>query len=312
MEVAGYFSALAAESSAIAAEHWRDIVLWAAFWFGAHGVLQYVVPALVPGVYDFLGRKRAAEGKPMSPSRIARDGRTKVLCFFMGLYVAAASLRGILDGEFVQLRDDAFSSSPLTRHLCALAAGFFAWDIVVCIIDRENWMYQGHAWTCFLTFFWCLRPFSQSMTMIVLLFEASTPFLHARLSMIQGQMTEGKWAPLFNVIQASFVLSFFASRIAMGYPMTLQWAAGVYHLAATGKAHCPEVIYTLLAFALFLSGLNGYWFLLMVKSALGLGRPEDDKTDTSAREVRKMEKTTTTATGGDASAAAAAAAKKAA
>lgn len=152
------------------------------------------------------------------------------------------------------------------------------------------------------------------------------------------------------------MLSFFASRIAMGYPMTLQWAAGVYHLAATGKAHCPEVIYTLLAFALFLSGLNGYWcvrrrrvgcgvephpdaagpghavstakdaphslrlatahhacrFLLMVKSALGLGRPEDDKTDTSAREVRKMEKTTTTATGGDASAAAAAAAKKAA
>lgn len=92
----------------------------------------------------------------MSPSRIARDGRTKVLCFFMGLYVAAASLRGILDGEFVQLRDDAYSSSPLTRHLCALAAGFFAWDIVVCIIDRENWMYQGHAWTCFLTFFWCL------------------------------------------------------------------------------------------------------------------------------------------------------------
>jgi len=36
--------------------------------------------------------------------------------------------------------------------------------------------------------------------------EASTPFLHLRLSMIQGQLTEGKWAPLFNVIQVSRLL----------------------------------------------------------------------------------------------------------
>ena len=111
------------------------------------------------------------------------------------------------------------------------------------------------------------------MAMVTLLFESSTIFLHARLTLIEAKAATG---PLFAVAQLGFVASFFASRIAHGL-----WACGNWWLALEAglaqsaiPADRVPIVRMYQALCALLSGLNVYWFAIIIKNALTTVKPK--------------------------------------
>lgn len=107
------------------------------------------------------------------------------------------------------------------------------------------------------------------MAGVCLLFEASTPFMHARLSLIAADAAKG---PLFSVVQLLFAATFFATRIAYGYWRCLLWWISVERLLAAGAIHSVPMLRVYQAACIFLCGLNGFWFSKMLAMAFGGGK----------------------------------------
>jgi hypothetical protein len=109
------------------------------------------------------------------------------------------------------------------------------------------------------------------MGMVTLLFEASTPFLHVRLTLIQAKAAGGR---LFSVVNLAFAAAFFAARIVFG--LYKCWAPGQWFwqmedLLASGRAHVPSIVRVFQVSCAVLSALNVFWAAQIVKGALGGG-----------------------------------------
>ena len=130
--------------------NWPHLWPWLAFWFGLHFAVEYGAPALFgPAVYDFLGR----DGKITSRRELAKDARTKVVACVQAIYVTIACAYGLMSpNEYARLRLDPYATSPLTFHLSFLGASYFAWDVVICILDRYPFEFHVHALLAFCSF----------------------------------------------------------------------------------------------------------------------------------------------------------------
>lgn len=98
-----------------------------------------------------------------------------------------------------------------------------------------------HAWACLTTFVSGLHPFQQMWGPIVLLFEASTPFLHIRKYMIYANKTDG---PAFKVVELLFALLFFLCRIVMGLSLhSTMWLRQLLDMIRSNTAHSNAICY---------------------------------------------------------------------
>lgn len=98
-----------------------------------------------------------------------------------------------------------------------------------------------HAWACLTTFISGLLPFQQMWCPIVLLFEASTPFLHIRKYMIYANKTDGA---AFKVVELLFALLFFLCRIVMGLSLhSTMWLRQLLDLIRAGTTHSNAICY---------------------------------------------------------------------
>ena len=107
------------------------------------------------------------------------------------------------------------------------------------------------------------------LTVVVLLFEASTPFLKVRELLIAADATGGR---LFAVTNAAFALLFFAARIVLGNIEAVRFYVSVEGLIASGKAHSVILVrfYEVCSFALLV--LNLVWFAKIAGNALAVAR----------------------------------------
>lgn len=261
----GFLLELGGELSSLVAGHWREVAPYVAFFFALHAALEFGVPAAWPGAYDALAR--AGGGKP-DRRALARDARTKLLASAMALEVTALSLAGLARADERALFADLYGSTPLTAHLVRVAVGYFTWDVVACVLDGAAPAYHAHGWACLFVFVAALRPFLHYMAMVALAFEASTPFLHARTTLIATGRATGA---AFHAVQAAFAATFFLSRIANGYWQFGRWWGLMQALVASGRAHSVAVVRVYQALCVFLCALNGYWFALIVYKGLAGG-----------------------------------------
>lgn len=105
------------------------------------------------------------------------------------------------------------------------------------------------------------------MACVTLLFELSTPFLKIRELMIASDATGGSNALLFNVVNWGFALFFFLSRIVSGYYYVIVWWFAIERLIASGGIHSVPIARMYQVFCVLLTGLNTFWFYVIVKNA---------------------------------------------
>lgn len=195
-----------------------------------------------------------------------RPSPAQAICILMAVVVSSLSAWTLLTAP--ELERDFYLTTPVTSILVRVAVAFFVWDVYVCCTEWAGWAYLAHACACLLVFAAALKPTLHYMAAVTLLFEASTPFLHARRAMIQAQSASG---PLFQAVQLAFAASFFLARIGVGY-----WKCGVWWLqtnavVASGGAHNPAIFRMYQALCLFLCGLNGWWGVQILAQAGGSG-----------------------------------------
>lgn len=105
------------------------------------------------------------------------------------------------------------------------------------------------------------------MACVTLLFELSTPFLKIRELMIASDATSGAFASLFSVVNWCFALFFFLSRIVSGYYHIVMWWLTIERLIASGGIHSVPIARMYQVFCVLLTGLNTFWFYVILKNA---------------------------------------------
>jgi hypothetical protein len=305
-------------------EHKVSLIPYLALFAFLHVFTQYVLPALIPGIYLPLARKdseqqqqqqkddakndgKAASKPAIDEAKLAVDARSRIVATIFSVHVAILSLYGLIAHDSAALERDVYGSTPLTAHLMRSAVAYFIWDIAVCAIDGYAVEWWIHAVACFCVFMASLvsrgacvltttgrrqpltptqpltlacspvvllpathpqRPFLHYMGLVTLLFEASTPFLHARMVLIKTNNTNNR---VFPIVQALFALSFFLARIAFGWWKCWgpgQWNDHMNDLLDSGKAHIPAVVRMYQVNCVILSLLNGFWFFKLVQGAV--------------------------------------------
>jgi len=103
-----------------------------------HLVFQYAVPAVWPRAYASLCVKDMAVKGVATPTQemlreAARDARTKAICVLMAVWVTGGAVWGMVQGDGAVLEKNLVAETPLTHHLCLVAASFFLWDVVVSL-----------------------------------------------------------------------------------------------------------------------------------------------------------------------------------
>lgn len=169
--------------------------------------------------------------------------------------------------------DPLFASDPVAQYYCAVAAGYFVWDVPVCIWYGYGPAFVVHAVTMLLVEFTALHPFYQSIMTTAHLFELSTPFLNFRQFCIASGRTDSR---LFLASNVAFSLTFFFVRIVYGYPISFQFVYRVVSDLGGGSSQILERKGVLFVPAAWFSVcmccalcvLNGFWFSQIVQSVL--------------------------------------------
>ena len=266
-------ASVAAELAGNLAARAPDYLPWFAFYCALHALAEFGVPLVFPGAYDALDRKRLrkllearGERAPVDRARVARHARTAIVSVVMALHVTGASLYTLwASPAYRALGADFYGETPLTRHLTSVAVGFFLWDCAICAADALGAEFAFHGVACLCVFAGALRPFLQFFAPVVLLFEASTPFLKLREVLLASDAAAG---PLFAANNLAFSGAFFASRIVFGYARGYAFAVQSEALLAAGGAHSPALVRMYEVLAAGLTALNTFWMWRIVKGAI--------------------------------------------
>lgn len=253
-----------------------------------HLLTQYTLPITSPHVYDFLGKKKYGKRALSATERseLARDARTKVVAVVTAIWMTYSAAVAIRDPSFATVQGRLYASSPLTHDAMLVAAAYFTWDVIVCVWDAEPAAYIFHGAACWFLYVCALgarslatgevslQPFNQAIWTWGMLFESSTPFLHLRTALIQADAARG---PLFSAAQLCFGLTFFLSRIVLGYSKAYEMFISMEAAIQAGQVHNVGLLRLCEALSILLCCLNGYWFALMVRRAVSPTAPVKDK-----------------------------------
>jgi len=170
-------------------------------------------------------------------------------------------------------QDMFFAAAPEALFYCAVAAGYFVWDVPVSLYHRYGAGFLLHAVSCLIVECIAIHPLMQPVMSWAHLYELSTPFLNVRLMMIASGHTKGR---IFKACEMSFCIVFFLTRIVYGYYKSWGFVTHAVAdllsdkslIAKQGPLYVPMAwlavsICTLLAF------LNTFWFSRI--AMLGLG-----------------------------------------
>jgi len=155
--------------------------------------------------------------------------------------------------------------SDLGDVLFSLSAGYFAWDIGLVLAASEGLAYLFHGLSCFIIYFFVLRPSLMYYGACFLLFEASTVFLNVRGTFAQMRKVtplSHRQEKLASMNDVAFFFVFFCCRILWGY--TQSYDFWVTMLSNPGALPTVQLV-TYLVLNLGLNSLNTLWFSRMVK-----------------------------------------------
>jgi len=183
--------------------------------------------------------------------------------------------------DLVELeRDKAFGWDPKIGRLCAMACGYFFWDICETLYSNEGIPFLIHGVACFCIFVLGFRPFIAYYGVRSLLWEASTPFLNIHWWLDKTDRT-GSLIQLANGIV--LLLTFFAARIVFGTWITWNFWQTLY--AVRSQFSTPLLVLYVVGNG-SLNVLNWIWLFKMI-SALTKRFSVSDESD-KARATRRV------------------------
>lgn len=216
-------------------------------------------------------------------SEALTDIGVRFVALLFSAFVSYGALRLTFDPPPQFESNPISSSSPYAVFYCAVAAGYFLWDVVITVYYRYGGQFLTHAVAMLLVELIALHPFNQFVMSFSHLFELSSFPLNVRNLLIAGGRTRSSF---FSWNEMAFGLSFFCVRIVYGYYKSFEYVTtnvrfllGSESLISKHKGpFFVPVAWLSIALCLSLCSLNGFWFWLMVRKKIsgGRGRTKSD------------------------------------
>lgn len=186
-----------------------------------------------------------------------------------------------LFGDPILAKDHFTAYTPYSGFVCAIALGYFLWDVFICIkyYSMFGMGFLVHGLAAFFVFVQSMRPMLLYYCPHFLFFELSTPFLN--VNWFASHLPEGTISFTVQKINGLFLLaSFFFVRIVWGFYQTFN--VGCDFLASSGvdRPYPLWVAVGILLSNTSLNFLNVYWFykmLRLAKRAISSGSGQSNK-----------------------------------
>lgn len=257
--------------------HFEEVLLAAAFYQGVYHLATFLSPRLCKG-YNSLSRR----------TQVNFD--IHVVSQVQALLILTLSFPLFFDKTLAA--DRIYGYTPYAGFICALAIGYFMWDIYICLkhLDMFGIGFAIHGIGAGFVFLQTLRQLCIHYVPHFLLFELSTPFLN--LNWFASHLPEGTIPFSVQKINGLFLLStFFFSRIVWGFVQAYFAFSDMFLGAVTyERTHPIWADGGILLSNVALNTLNVYWFykmLRLAKRALATGSGSAQKT--AAAKVKKAE-----------------------
>ena len=141
-----------------------------------------------------------------------------------------------------------------------VAAGYFGYDILNCIVHKCNWAFIVHGIICFTCYYLVATcHVFEKDSIFYLSWEISTIALNLVKAKNQNFQTKQLNKKLFFVL-------FFIVRIVGGYGYTFNFVTRVWPRLFIGRDR--EVILVMVIINCIANGLNTFWFTKLVHMAL--------------------------------------------
>jgi len=251
--------------------------IWLAVQFSMVPLLRLVAPSYVQAV-ERVASEKAKESNRETPEVAVKSAMNDIgvrsCAFIFSTILSYGALVLTLNPPPEFVKDPDFGSTAYATFYCALAAGYFVWDLPITVIFGYGGGFLMHAIGCLSVEVIGLHPFAQDVVTFAHLFELSTPFLNARLLMIASGHTNSVF---FKFCEAGFALVFFCVRILYGFAKSFAFARRVVVdllsgdtqvVARKGAAFVPIAVLAVVL-CVALCGLNAFWFSKIIKMATG-------------------------------------------
>lgn len=169
--------------------------------------------------------------------------------------------------------------------ISALSAGYFVWDLIVCLkyIHIYGYQYLIHAVVALYGSLVPLMPLNQVWVPKLMIYEASTPFVNINWYIMQltSPPATSNLKPVdipmwFNALNGVCLMAvFFVVRIVWGNLAQVIYLYQMYQCRADMSPLKASLGVILALVALVLNMLNMFWFNKMLKIARKLSSPGD-------------------------------------
>eukprot|EP00697_Spironema_sp_BW2_P009933 gnl/Spiro4/24971_TR12418_c0_g1_i1.p1 gnl/Spiro4/24971_TR12418_c0_g1~~gnl/Spiro4/24971_TR12418_c0_g1_i1.p1 ORF type:complete len:314 (-),score=62.64 gnl/Spiro4/24971_TR12418_c0_g1_i1:78-1019(-) len=251
-------------------EHPTVFVTSVVSWFSFHFFLTSVAPRIFPSFIKNLRTKLDEVGRETYSSVC-----TRVVAFVFTLTALVGASYVLLIAP-QSVRNDFHAEFEPARAVCAWAIGYFLWDLVVCLYEGWGWGFLMHAVCCLFVYTGSQQNFMLWMGCSCLLYELSTPFLHAVAILRAVGHDSGS---LFRLCSLLFTICFGGVRIVWAIPINIEFCKTLLSAVVScsrGEACHPgysAVLYVSYAVInCLLTVLNCFWFVGIVKGAVKILR----------------------------------------
>jgi len=197
-----------------------------------------------------------------------------------GLHAIVATAVGfhVLASKDPAIYTHAYGRSQISQTLFAFSSGYFAWDLAMCLANRDVFGYDFlfHASTCLVTYVLGQRPFLNYYGAMFLMFEISTPFLHVRSFLLTTGRKDHPW---FNFVQNCFGWSFLLVRILYGYPLSAYFLRDMIALYRADDVRSRFHFYFHVTANFCMCLLNAFWLRHMIRKRQGKTKKKGAKDD---------------------------------
>jgi len=223
-----------------------------------------------------------------------------------GIYAASVSVYALLNSSGTLQSNWYEQDAFIHTYVVSVAVGWFVWDVLDCSLHPE-WgpMFFVHGVVALGIFSSCMvrkllnappsshsshaacalqKPFLLHTAAIVLMYEASTPIMHLRKTLLTMGYAKSHPNMFIGVsvrvtkcaasaakrftparFQVVFFLVFFITRIAVGLWASVIWWRDATALVSTGVPHSYLVLGFDMMANLVMNGMNLLWFYQMLQ-----------------------------------------------
>ena len=184
----------------------------------------------------------------------------------LGFISPQSELLGVQDPITSLIKYNHYAFSSESQFFFQIGTGYFLWDIIVSIYYNWGVIYITHGFCSFGVFYFSLYPFLHLWGRFYHgIFEISTPWIHLK-SIMDLAKYSGIWKTICELL---FVVTFTGVRIILGLYVSFYWWQEMVYLIVSGEAHSTGIVCYYLFANFTLMSLQLYWFILIIKSALG-------------------------------------------